>query len=131
MKRLGIFFLSSLLLLPACSPTEAAGVAGLYDIDAKASAQRAGMLAGVVEALLKGSTLTLEPDMTFVGEKAGVREMEGTWEIANGKLTMNQTHEKGKPSKDTGTGTIVDGVVTVAITKSGVPLSLMFRRQGR
>ena len=83
----------------------------------------------LVESAVTGSTLELKSDQTYIGRKDGKTESAGTWSIQDGQLTMQQTHEQGKPVASTGTGTIREGVVTVKTKQRGMLVTLVFKRQ--
>ena len=121
MKRISLTAaLGALLFIaPACSEAEAATIEGTYNVDADATVKAMGLPVDQAEDFKKmlGTMITeLKADMSYtssmemLGNKMSVK---GTWEVKDGTVTFTQTHADGKEAKDTSTGTIKDGRLTV------------------
>jgi len=141
-------FLAASCLIIGCSKSEAATIAGTYTLDLDKSAaplieQQAKMqkmdearkkeAVEQMKKMLHGS-LELKEDMTFqctTEIMGGKSTIKGTWKITKGTITLEQTHEDGREKKDTQSGTIKDGVVTIATMKGGHEMKLHFSKQAR
>ena len=108
-----------LFIAPACSEAEAATIEGTYNVDADATVKAMGLPVDQAEDFKKmlGTMITeLKADMSYtssmemLGNKMSVK---GTWEVKDGTVTFTQTHAEGTEAKDTSTGTIKDGRLTV------------------
>lgn len=140
--------LATSCLIIGCSRSEAATLAGTYSLDVdktvppmvEAQAKMMNMdeakKKGAVEQMKKmmKASLELKEDMTFTGtmDMMGHKQtMKGTWKVSQGTITFEQTHEDGKEKKDTQSGMIKDGVISITRKEEGQEATLYFTKGAR
>jgi hypothetical protein len=102
---------------------------GIYDIDLAVTKRHAGFLAGLIESKVRGSTLELRADNTYMGRKNGKPESAGTWSMERGAVILQQTHENGEPVTNRGVGTLESDGLSVETIRHGLTIHLVFQRR--
>ncbi len=128
----------------ACSQSEAASVAATYSIDIektidpivaatpdadKMTAEQKDQMMNMMKGMFADASLTLNEDMSYessANTPTGKSTLKGTWTIAGGKITFNQTHQDDAEKKETHSGTITDNVVAVEADQGGKKVTMYF-----
>jgi hypothetical protein len=140
--------LATSCLIIGCSRSEAATIAGTYNLDLDKTVaplvEQQAKMANLDEAQKKAAademkkmmkaSLELKEDMTFTGTMdmmGGKHTMKGTWKVSQGTITFEQTHEDGQEKKETQSGAIKDGVISITRKEEGQEATLYFTKGAR
>jgi len=154
---LAAMFGALVFVAPSCGGTsEAATAAGTYQMDVDAtvngmvdsmnkamgktpSAEERNAAMATMKKMFVSGTMQLKDDMTFtassemgspIGNQPPAKHTSrGKWEVKQGALTFNVTHQDGKEKPQTATGKLENGVLSLTMKENGKEATMIFKKE--